>query len=145
MPDRYEEAPEIRRCMKNGVIPVANRWVESNVCHHASKKQGAERERIVDMILKLEYEALGLPKPHGIFVLHTPYMIAAQLREGRGGLSDGHENNPQYLRETEEVYSDLTKKFGWINVECSSDGVSMRKPEDIAQEILSHALNILRK
>ncbi|MBN2420825.1 hypothetical protein JXB27_00945 [Candidatus Woesearchaeota archaeon] len=145
--DRYDEAPEIRRCIERGIIPVSNRYVESNVCHQASKKKGAERMRVVEKIMELEYGLLGLPKPDAVFALQMPHIVAAELNLNRAGITDGHEQNSAYLRETADLYSELSKKFGWIAVDCAPDGTraSLRTPEDIAKEIYSHVERILEK
>ncbi|MBT3642722.1 hypothetical protein HN604_02055 [archaeon] len=74
-----------------------------------------------------------------------PYLVGMKLREGREGLGDGHENDPDHLRNAEEAYLQLSELYGWTQIDCAPDGTfeTLRTPEAIQEEVFKRALEVL--
>ena len=133
--DRLAALPEIFSMLNSGRNLVLNRYVESNMGHQAGKKKTSrERTDIVRYIDDLEYGILGLPKPDAVIFLYVPYKIGMRLKKGRPEKADGHESNPQHLKNAERAYLELVRSRGWIQINCIENG-KMREREDIHEEV----------
>ena len=143
--DRLDESGNIKEGLERGTVYVANRYVESNMGHQGGKLKGQERLDVINLIDKLEYGLLGIPKPDSVVFLYMPHQVAAKLNKERGGIKDDHENDPDHLRNAEESYLQLAEMFGWIKIDCAPDGTkkSLRSKEDIHEEIYSKLAPLL--
>ena len=83
---------------------------------------------------KLEYWLLGLPKPDKTVFLHVPAEKTLELLKNRK-LIDEHEKSPEYLRNVEESYIELSELYNWDRIECIKNG-NLRSVLDINDEII---------
>lgn len=144
--DRLAAVPEIMRIIDSGSHLVLDRYVESNMAHQGGKATTQqERSDIVRFISSLEYGHLNLPLPDLTFFLYMPLKAASFLRTQRGEAPDGHESNLEHLRRAEETYLELAQRFKWRRIDCAPDGTvdSLRRPEEIHEEVYSHVVSIL--
>jgi dTMP kinase len=151
--DRKYALEEINKIIDSGTHLILDRYVESNMAHQGGKaKTEEERIDIMDFIKKLEYGLLELPRPSGVIFLSMPLQVVLQLKNRRlvyeGTKADGHENNDEHLKNAVKVYNILEETdLSWRKIECTSDGTinSLRKPEDIAEEVYKNAIEIIKE
>lgn len=90
---------------------------------------------------------LGIPKEDATILLSMPWQVAFELRKGRGEVEDGHESNKGHLARAEGVYEMLASSYsGWTKVECAPERTldSLRRPEDIHEEVYSIAKGVIQ-
>jgi len=144
--DRYASIKDMEAIVSKGNNLFLNRYVESNMGHQGGKiADKDERSNFVSWLEELEYGNFGLPRPDKVFFLYMPLEVAIELRKGRVGEADGHESNPSHLRNAEQSYLELSERFNWTRVDCAPDKTlsSLRKREDISEEIYEHVINSL--
>lgn len=142
--DRLAAKPEIEKILASGTNLVLNRYAESNMGHQGGKaKTTEERKRIVKFISDLEYNTLGLPRPDQVIFLYMPFQVGMELKKGREGIADAHEADPNHLRDAENSYLWIAKKFGWTKIDCTTDETikGLRTKEEIAEEVYSKTFN----
>ena len=83
---------------------------------------------------KLEYWLLALTKPDKTIFLHVPYEKTLELLKNRKSI-DEHEKSPEYLKNIEESYIELSELYNWDRIECIKDN-KLRTVEDINNEII---------
>ena len=142
--DRFMALPEIKEITLSGKNLVLNRYVESNMGHQGGKaKNSKERERRVNFIHDLEYGMFKLPQPNLTMFLFMPYEIGMLLGSKMKEKSDGHESNPEHLKNAEKAYLYLAKRFNWKKIDCAPLGYPPRTPEDIHEEVYKYVKRIL--
>ena len=115
--DRFQAATEIRTALKQGKIVICDRYVGSNMAHQGTKfSNPAERKGYFIWLDNLEFEMLGIPRPHLNFVLHTPYEIIKKRLEEKEQSSthikkDIHESDNNHITNTVETYKELCELF----------------------------------
>lgn len=138
--DRNEAMPEIKAFLEKGGIWILDRWTPSNQGHQAGKiRDPLERYQMVKYIENLEMGLLKLSKPDGLFFLNVPLEYSIELRKKRDNGEenvDGHENNLDHMKHAHESYLELSKLYGWNQIDCVKDG-KIRTPEDIHEEVYS--------
>ncbi|HJX49904.1 MAG TPA: hypothetical protein VJ438_00410 [Candidatus Nanoarchaeia archaeon] len=131
--DRLAAVPEIEEILSSRSHLILDRWVESNMGHQGGKaKTPEQRAGIIEFISHLEYGVLDLPKPDAVIFLYMPYEVARTLP--RAEAADGHESNEEHLRNAEETYLYLAKRFNWKQINCAPNG-KIRSIDDIHQEV----------
>lgn len=139
--DRFESKELIFNYLNEGSTVILDRYVSSNVAHHAAKIPITEREAFVKWVYELEYKVFGMPKPDIEIYLDIPFFISKQMvalkdrRDYTNNSHDLHEENDAYLKKVSEVFSLLCAQQGWSRIECSINGV-MRSREKISSEIV---------
>jgi len=149
--DRYSNKHFIEEAMLEYDVVILDRYVESNMGHQGGKISDADvRKRFYGWLDELEYGNFQLPKPDAILLIHMPHIVSLQLKEGRirksefhPGNEDGHESNPEHLKNAENAYLQLADLFGWKKISCAPDETinSLRTPENISEEVY----NIVRE
>ena len=146
--DRFAAAPEIRKIIDSGRHLILDRYTESNMAHQGGKVDIHNRLRTISFIHNLEYELLKLPKPDKVIFLYMPYQIGIELKKRSRIKADGHEANLEHLKKAEETYLQLAKEYWWTwkIISCAPDRTmkSLRTPKDIAEEVYSNAINLIR-
>ncbi len=151
--DRMKAAPLIRRWLDEGRTVFLDRYVYSNVGFQCAKVGDiAERRRLKEWILELEFGIYGIPRPDVSLFLDVPQgFTEARLssrREGRDrdylqGGKDIHESSPEFQRRVREIYLDAARKDPALKVvECSDGNGEMLSPEAIFERILTELKNI---
>ena len=141
--DRYAARNKMIEWLKQGCIVLSNRYVSSNKGHQASKiKDYEEREKFLSWVDELEYDLFELPKPDLVIMLHVPADVGQGLvgkkkeREYiKEGKKDIHEKDLSHLKNAEETYEYLVKKYDyWKKIECYKNN-SLLSIEDISTKI----------
>jgi len=144
--DRLAAAPEMERIVLAGKNLLLDRYIESNMGHQAGKiKSPKEKLEMVKFLNQLEYDLLELPKPDSIIFLYMPYEVANELKKGRKEKPDGHESNPEHLKNAEQTYLQLAKMYNWKQFDCAPDGTikSLKTPQEIHKEIYEHIKKVI--
>lgn len=136
---------EFEKPYSGGATVIADRYTTSNIIHQASKiKDSAELERYLAWVENFEYNLLGLPKPDKVIFLDMPTDIAVRLMKSRANKADGssvsdiHERDIEYLRNTYRCAVDMSKRFGWTRISCAEGG-NPRSIEDISKDVIKAA------
>ena len=126
----------IAEYINKGYYVILDRYVTSNLAHQGCKIEDKdERFYMYQWIDKLEYWLLELPKPDITIFLHVPYDFTKELVKNRENLDD-YEKSPEYLKNAERAYVELSQLYNWDVVECVKDN-RLRSIEDIGEEIYS--------
>jgi dTMP kinase len=114
---------------RNGGIILSDRYTTSNMMHQASKIIGArEKEKFLDCLWDFEYNIYQIPVTDKVFLLDIDPDISYKLIAGRDNKfshqkeKDIHERNGGYLKRCYAEALALAEKYGWIRVDCVSNG-----------------------
>lgn len=133
--DRKYNWYKIQEYLDKDYFVILDRYTPSNLAHQGSKiTDKDERFNMYQWIDKLEYWLLGLPKPDKTVFLHVPAEKTLELLKNRK-LVDEHEKSPEYLRNVEESYIELSELYNWDRIECIKNG-NLRSVLDINDEII---------
>lgn len=142
--DRFAASPFILDKLSAGKMLVLDRYVDSNAGHQGGKiTDPAEREKFLAWLYATEYDALKIPKPDLVIILHVPAEVGQRLvlekakRKYLGGArQDKHEDNLQHLKNAEQSYLWLANYDPTVHclIECM-DGERLRSPEEIHELI----------
>ena len=133
--DRKYNWYKIQEYLDKDYFVILDRYTPSNLAHQGSKiTDKDERFNMYQWIDKLEYWLLGLPKPDKTVFLHVPAEKTLELLKNRK-LVDEHEKSPEYLRNVEESYIELSELYKWDRIECIKNG-NLRSVLDINDEII---------
>lgn len=140
--DRKYNIGKIKEYLNDGYHVILDRYTSSNMAHQGCKVLDQdERFNVFQFIDKLEYWLLDLPKADITFFLHVPYQISQELMKNRKFL-DSNEKDPEYLKNAELTYIELSELYNWKRINCSEFG-SMKRIEVIHKEILQSLLKSL--
>jgi dTMP kinase len=131
--DRFDASAKIRHALDNGKVVLCNRYVASNMGHQGAKlPTAADRKRYFEWNEKLEFDALGIPRPDLNIVLQMPAEIAQQFvdhKPARGYLSHGksrdiHEDDLEHLKAAAATYAEICELFPktFTPIDCAQDG-----------------------
>ncbi len=133
--DRKYNWSKIQEYLDKDYFVILDRYTPSNLAHQGSKiLDKDDRFNMYQWIDKLEYWLLGLPKPDKTIFLHVPAEKTLELLKNRENI-DEHEKSPEYLKNVEESYIELSELYNWDRIECIKDN-KLRTVEDINNEIL---------
>ena len=144
--DRRDAAAMIRGWMDEGKVVICDRYVYSNIGYQCAKVADvAEREKLREWILSLEYDYFAIPRPDVSLFLDVPFAfterkLIQEVREGDdraylNGKKDIHEQSLDLQRAVRQVYIDAAEHDeNMFVVDCSSDG-EMAAPEVIFERI----------
>lgn len=142
--DRLAAKKTIIKKLEDNKIVVANRYVTSNIAHQTSKfKDKKEADTFIKWIEKLEYVENGLPKEDLVIYLSLPATLSSKLilqknkRDYlKGKKTDIQESNLDYIRNTNNLYENLAKRYpNWEKINCAENG-TIRSVESIAEEVI---------
>lgn len=146
--DRYEKKSYIVDALDKGTILILDRYVPSNIAHHAAKLPESHWIDFKNWIEHVEYKIFGLPYPDVVFFLNVPNSFSDNLvmaKERRSYTSlkkDLHEENSGYMASVHEVFKWLSKEEQWFEIECSQ-GDLLRSVKDIHEELRGKVLSFL--
>lgn len=132
--DRWESKAKIQQWLKQKKIAVINRYTTANLIHQSIKLPSQKRAVFANLIEKLEYAILGMPKPNMVIYLSLPHALAYALIIKRGKKKDIHEKDRKHLCAAAQYGLELARKKRWHIIHCHKNNV-MRSKEDIAAEI----------
>lgn len=121
-------------------IVVADRYTTSNAIHQCFKLPKEQWDKFLNWLYEFEYWLLGIPAPDIVIYLQADVEISQQLiserYHGDERKKDILENNPDYLKHSEQAAEYCKDKLGWKTVHCVKNGV-MRPVMEIHKEIRS--------
>ena len=144
--DRRDAAAMIRGWMAEGKVVICDRYVYSNIGYQCAKVAvAAEREKLREWILSLEYDYFAIPRPDVSLFLDVPFAFTERkllqdVREGDDraylhGKKDIHEQSMDLQRAVRQVYLDAAEcDDNMYVVDCSHEG-EMASPEAIFEKI----------
>ena len=144
--DRLDAKDEMNDLLNEGTTIICDRYVESNMGHQGGKiRDPKERLEIFEWIRNLEYDHFNLPKPDKVVFLYMPFEIGMELKKDRPGIADGHERDPDHLRNAEEAYLQLAEFYGWDKIDCATgrDVGSLKTIDEIASEVFASAIKVV--
>ena len=140
--DRADAARTIRAWLSAGEAVILDRYVYSNIGYQCAKcADEAERQRLADWILRLEFEHYAIPRPDVSLFLDVPFAFTERkltvTREGadrdylKGG-RDIHEDSLALQRQVRAVYLQAAGKDPSLRVvDCSDEAGGMASPDAI--------------
>lgn len=141
--DRLESRSHLRRVLAENDIVICDRFVASNVAHQGAKRDGDERQELVDWILTVEHGIHELPRPDLTIYLDVPVAWATRLialkaqRTYTDKAADLQEADANYLQRVADVYQHLAAtEPDWVRV-TSLRGDELKSVEEIASDVLS--------
>ena len=133
--DRKYNWYKIQEYLDKDYYVILDRYTPSNLAHQGSKiTDKDDRFNMYQWIDKLEYWLLGLPKPDKTIFLHVPAEKTIELLKNRE-IIDEHEKSPEYLKNVEESYIELSELYNWDRIECIRNN-KLRSVFDINDEII---------
>ncbi len=145
--DRADAADMIRGWLDQGKVVIVDRYVYSNVGYQCAKVEDeAERIRLRNWIVELEYGYNGIPRPDISLFLDVPFSFTKRkLEENREGddrqylhgKTDIHEASLSLQERVRRVYlaqEGLDPDFGVIS--CADSQGGMLPPEAIFSRIV---------
>lgn len=153
--DRHEAAKQIRAWQAEGKAVILDRYVYSNIGYQCAKcKSKAEQERLLEWILKLEYDHYKIPQPDLSLFLDVPFSFTERkLRESREGAdrdylkggSDIHEESLTLQQRVREVYLEAAQRDKkLLIIPCASPQGEMASPDEIFSRIQNQIEPLIR-
>ncbi len=149
--DRWEIKGQMNKWLDEGSIIISNRYVCSNMAHQGAKISNTnERNKFFKWIEKLEYKVYSIPKPDLIIYLHVPTEVSQELikvkvqsEQGFKSEVDMHEEDVNYLKRVQNIYTDIAKEDNsWFTIDCSKNNQIISK-EEIAGKVWEAVSKIL--
>lgn len=133
--DRRYNLPVIKKYLNEGYILIVDRYVTSNMAHRGGMLDTKiERLKMYQIIDKLEYDLLELPRPNQVIFLYMPYEYACKLKEKRSEVPDETETDENYLRKGENAYLELADLYHYDKVDCIKNN-EIRKADEISDDV----------
>lgn len=145
--DRRDAAAMIRGWMAEGKVVICDRYVYSNIGYQCAKVADvAEREKLREWILSLEYDYFDVPRPDVSIFLDVPFAfterkLTQEVRTGDdrdylNGQKDIHEASLDLQRMVRNVYLSAAECDDNLHVvDCSTAEETMAAPEVISAKI----------
>jgi dTMP kinase len=142
--DRWQAKPDMEHALEEGKIVICNRYT-SSAAYQAARLPREEQMKFIDWAYSVEYEAFGIPREDIVIFLYVPHAVSQKLIDqknnrkymGNTQKKDIHESNDELMKEVEQVYLRLAKRFPhWVMIDCTEDGAILPK-EEIHRKILS--------
>jgi dTMP kinase len=149
--DRFESRNVLSDALEANDVVVLDRYVASNIAHQAARLEGAERERLIEVIEQLEFDVYQMPRPDLVVLLDLSVASAQRLIATKPARSytqrsaDIQEADSEYLARVRELYLDLARRHtNWSVISCERQG-SIRDVDDIAEQVGLRVAEACRK
>jgi dTMP kinase len=142
--DRFETAPQIEEALARGNIVIFDRFIGSNIAHQCARVPKNKVPEMATWIRTVEETILKARKPDIVIFLDININQASELvakKEKRSYTDktlDLHEASPDHLDGALANFRYLARTDGWVTVLCNRTDGTIRRPEEIADEIYSH-------
>jgi dTMP kinase len=128
--DRYDASFGMRKALEEGRIIISNRYVSASMGHQTGKlADPKERDDYLNWLDDLEFNFFGIPRPDLTILLFVPITISQKLIENKGHRAyiggkkkDIHEADEEHLKQAEQAYLEVAKKYGWTTIDCTDNG-----------------------
>ena len=145
--DRRDASEMIRGWLNNGQIVLLDRYTYSNIAYQCAKIDDlSEQDKLMNWILKLEFEHFGIPKPDLNLFLDVPfYFTEKKLRSERSGddrtylkgTRDIHEESLNFQKKVRDIYLKVARSDNRLAVvDCGTGNGLMKPPEVISSLVL---------
>lgn len=145
--DRYYNYHILEEESKKNDIILLDRYTYSAMAHQGGKiREKEKRNAFYEWVEKLEFEMLNLQIPDIKLFLHMPLKAESFLREKRKNKLDENEKDIKHLKNAEEAYKEIAKKYDFITIECVKNN-QIESQNDIkrAEEIAKDIWNVISK
>lgn len=145
--DRMDAAVLIKSWLDKGKIVLLDRYTYSNIAYQCAKLDDvALQDRLMEWILRLEFEHFSIPKPDLNIFLDVPFAFTEKkLTSSRSGSDrtylngsrDIHEEDLSFQKKVRDIYlrvSGTDGKLALIN--CSTRSGEMLSPDQIFDSII---------
>jgi dTMP kinase len=146
--DRKDAAETISDWLNDNKIVLLDRYTYSNIAYQCAKlKNREEQDKLMNWILKLEFEHFGIPKPDLNIFLDVPFSFTEKKlstgREGNDrnylkGSKDIHEESLLFQKRVRDIYLRVASSDDRLTVVncCRNDG-TMKSPVEISSGIIN--------
>lgn len=132
----------MKKYLEKGYIIICDRYVHSNLIYQGAKIENLEeRDKFFNWVLDFEYNKCDLFKQKITFFIDMPIDISLKFIRERNN-HDIHEKNEKFLRKCYENCIYLSKKYGFINIDCVEMG-KLLSIEDINDKIFKYISKVL--
>lgn len=141
--------------LANGDVFVLDRYVISNSAHQATKIDDEDEAKDFQRLQqRLEYEILGIPRPHVTFILDLPDDVrdlriqqrrtedqaAGGSGQGQVGKTDIHEQDRQHMERATKWYRYIANFDGNILLSCVDNNSQPLSREAVAERVYEQIL-----
>jgi dTMP kinase len=150
--DRKDASELIRKWLNDGKVVLLDRYTYSNIAYQCAKiKDISAQERLMEWILKLEFDHFSIPQPDLNIFLDVPFAFTEKKLSGTrtgddrvylNGSRDIHEESLDFQKNVREIYLKVSrsdKRLAVVN--CSSPEETMLAPGEIFELLIE----IIRK
>jgi dTMP kinase len=145
--DRMDAAGMIRKWLADKKFVLLDRYTYSNIAYQCAKiAEEIPQKKLLNWILKLEFEHFGIPRPDLNIFLDVPFSFTEKkLRSGRSGAdrsylngsNDIHEESLTFQEKVRDIYLKVAQSDDRLAiVDCRDKKGNMRPPGDISALIL---------
>jgi len=146
--DRKDAAAMIRNWLDNKKIVLLDRYTYSNIAYQCAKiADEALQDKLMEWILRLEFEHFAIPKPDLNIFLDVPFSFTEKkLLSGRSGADrnylngtkDIHEESLNFQKKVRDIYIKVSRSDLRLEVVdcCCSNGL-MLPPGEISSLIIN--------
>lgn len=146
--ERAEKRELIRADLAAGKVVLCDRYVYSNIAHQACRLPEAERGGFQRLLEKVEFEILGMPRPHLTVLLDVDNQVASERRRVRAQEAgqerplDDYEKEEGLISLARAIYLSLAREFHWIVVASGVQGPLFER-DAITREVLRNVKPLL--
>lgn len=138
--DRWEMKDTIKIFSHRDHVIVSDRYVSANQIHQGGKyRDHHEREAFLNWLDVLEYDYLGVVRPHLCILVDMPVETAISLLQKEGKILDAAEQDVEYLTNSREcvlwLANNKRDRYCDYHIVEAVRGGNLRTPEGIAEEI----------
>lgn len=146
--DRKDAAAMIRNWLDNKKIVLLDRYTYSNIAYQCAKiADEALQDKLMEWILRLEFEHFAIPKPDLNIFLDVPFSFTEKkLLSGRSGADrnylngtkDIHEESLNFQKKVRDIYIKVSRSdLGLEVVDCRGSNGFMLPPGEISSLIIN--------
>ena len=142
--DRLYNIDKINFLLDNGVNVILDRYVYSNMAHQGGKiEDEKERNEMYEWLENLEFKLLNLPRPEICLFLHMPFECSLELKKNREEALDQNERDEKHLRNAENAFIEVAKKYDFFTVECN-EGSRIKTIEEINKTLYDYVISKIK-
>ena len=142
--DRLYNINKINFLLDNGVNVILDRYVYSNMAHQGGKiEDEKERNEMYEWLENLEFKLLNLPRPEIGLFLHMPFECSLELKKNREEALDQNERDEKHLRNAENAFIEVAKKYDFFTVECN-EGSRIKTIEEINKTLYDYVISKIK-
>jgi dTMP kinase len=140
--DRKDASEMIQQWLNDGKVVLLDRYTYSNIAYQCAKlKDHEDQEKLMQWILKLEFEHFAIPRPDLNIFLDVPFTFTERKLTGSrtgddrsylNGSRDIHEESLEFQKNVRDLYLKVSGNDDRLAVvNCSHEDGSMLPPGEI--------------